>query len=93
MSSTACPPHARHVAPQTLAELQNALPDHPIIIAALEDARTGRINYGTLANLAALADQTHVPALTKAVLELFATLSSSPSIAPTAPRHRALQTA
>lgn len=66
----------RRVAPKTLNALQNALPGgHPIILAALADAQAGRINYATLASLAALADQTHTPALAEAVLDLFQTIT------------------
>jgi len=73
---------AQPVPPQTLGVFQSHFPDHPIVLSALEEARTQRINYGTLANLAALADQSHAPDLAQAVLELFATMSRSATVRP-----------
>lgn len=70
------------VSPQTLGVFQSYFPDHPIVLSALEEVRTQRMNYGTLANLAALADQSHAPDLTQAVLELFAAMSHSASAHP-----------
>ncbi len=73
---TAFAPACR-VAPKTLRTLQSALPDHPIVLAALADVQSGRINYATLAGLAALADQTHIPGLAEAVLDMFQTITNS----------------
>ncbi|PAW76935.1 MAG: hypothetical protein B9S32_13485 [Verrucomicrobia bacterium Tous-C9LFEB] len=78
------------VSPHLLGIFQSYFPDHPIVLSALEEARTQRINYGTLANLAALADQSHAPDLTQAVLELFATLSHSATIRPRQPQRFAV---
>lgn len=80
METANCPRPPRLVTPQTLTVFEQSFPNHPIVLSALADAKTGHLNYGTLANLAALADQSHTPALAQAVLEIFATMSSGQAL-------------
>lgn len=78
METIATNRHALHynVTPETLDVFERHFPGHPAVVTAIEEARTRRLNYGTLAHLAALADETHAPDLAQAVLNIFTTMSS-----------------